>query len=91
MASVKKKSDFNIRGLKNIITSVEKTSKVGWLVGILQHINSYRLFKAKSYIYNRLIGLVGRVLANGPEDLGFNPRSSHTKDWYLNGTWYLLA
>ena len=28
----------------------------------------------------RAIGLMSRVLANGPGDLGFNPKSSHTKD-----------
>ena len=28
----------------------------------------------------RLIGLVGRVLVNGPGDPGFDPRSSHTED-----------
>ena len=39
---------------------------------------------------NWLIGLVGRVFANGPERPGFNPRSRHTKD-FKNGTWYLLA
>ena len=37
----------------------------------------------------RLIGLVGRVYANGLGDLGFNPRSRHTKD-IKYGTWYLL-
>ena len=26
------------------------------------------------------IGMMVRVFANGPRDLGFNPRSSHTKD-----------
>ena len=41
------------------------------------------------YIYNIYkpdIGLAVRVFANRPGDLGFNPRSSHTKDskkWYL--------
>ena len=34
--------------------------------------------------------VMGRVFANGPEDLSFNPRSRHTKD-FKNGTWYLLA
>ena len=29
----------------------------------------------------RLIGLVGRVFANGPGDRGSNPRSRHTKDF----------
>ena len=38
----------------------------------------------------QLIGLVGRVFANGPGRLGFNPRLSHTKD-LKNGTWYHLA
>ena len=28
----------------------------------------------------QLIGLVGRVFANGPGKPGFNPRSCHTKD-----------
>ena len=37
-----------------------------------------------------LIALVSRVFANGPGNLGFNPRSCHTKD-FKNGTWYLLA
>ena len=39
-------------------------------------------------IIDRLIGQVGRVFVNGPEDLG--PRSRHSKD-FKNGTWYLLA
>ena len=36
------------------------------------------------------IGIMVRVFANGPGDLGSNTRSSHTKD-FKNGTWCLLA
>ena len=36
-----------------------------------------------------LIGLVGSV-RQWLKRSGFNPRSSHTKD-FKNGTWYLLA
>ena len=42
------------------------------------------------YRPNRLIDQVGRVFANGPGDLGFNPRSRHTKD-FKNATWYVLS
>ena len=43
-----------------------------------------------TYIYNQLIGLVGRVLANGPEDRGSIPGRVIPKT-FKNGTWYLLA
>ena len=39
--------------------------------------------------FNRLIGLVGRVFANGLGDQGSIP-GRHTKD-FTNGTWYLLT
>ena len=32
-------------------------------------------------LYKQLIGLVGRVFANGPGDLGSIPGSCHTKDF----------
>ena len=35
-------------------------------------------------------GLVGRVFANGPSDLGSLPGGVIPKD-FRNGTWYLLA
>ena len=41
------------------------------------------------YIY-WLIGLVGSVFTNGLRNLGFNPKSRHTKD-FENDTLYLLA
>ena len=41
-------------------------------------------------IINRLIGLVVRVFANGPEDRGSIPGRVIPKD-FKNGTWYLLG
>ena len=44
---------------------------------------TWEVFSIISYIPD--IGLMVRVFANGPGDLGSNPRSSHTKD-SKNGT-----
>ena len=50
-----------------------------WFDLVLWHINYYRLFMPNSvfliyiYIYNWLIGLVGRVFASGPGDRGSIP------------------
>ena len=41
-------------------------------------------------LYICIIGLMSRVFGNGSGDLGFNPRSRHTKN-FKNGTWYLFA
>ena len=50
---------------------------------ICYYINHYTTSES-----NQLIGLMGRVFANGGP--GFNPKSCHTKD-FKNGTRYLLA
>ena len=44
-----------------------------------------KMYISMKCYYELVISLVGRVFGNG-----FNPRSSHTKD-FKNGTWYLLA
>ena len=48
------------------------------------------LFNWYISIYYWAIGLMSRVFADGLEDRGSNPRSSHTKD-SKNGTWCHLA
>ena len=42
------------------------------------------------FYFNRLIGLVSRVFANGPGNLGSIPGRVIPKT-LKNGTWYLLA
>ena len=38
-----------------------------------------------------IIGLMGRVFANGPGDQGSVPGRVKPKTFKKNGTWYLLA
>ena len=52
---------------------------------------NFNFFIVNYYLLKtQLIGLEGRVFANGLGDQGSNPRLSHTND-FKNGTWYLLA
>ena len=52
--------------------------------------SSYTIIDWLIQSQTRAIGLMSRVFANSLGDLGFNPRSSHTKD-SKNGTWCHLA
>ena len=53
---------------------------------IHKHLSKYIHIYIYIYIYIKPdIGIMVRVFGNGLEDLGFNPRSSHTKD-FENGT-----
>ena len=51
----------------------------------------YAVGQLRDYCINRLIGLVGRVFANGPRDQGSITGWVIPKTFLKNGTCYLLA
>ena len=56
-------------------------------IKIIMCTHTHTYMHTHTHILYRLIGLVGRVFANGPGDLGSIPGHEDFK----NGTWYLLA
>ena len=84
-----KRNDQKVISCQWLSTELILQSKRKWLK-YLPLKKTKKVYLFCKWIYNLLIGLVGRVFANSPGDLDSIPRSCQTKD-FKNGTWYFLA